>query len=436
MKITIHWFRRDLRLLDNTALNAALRSNKAVLPLFIFDTNIIEELDKDDARLSFIYNQLKKINHTLKQDYNSGVCIEKGCPEAVWKELLEHYDIAEVHYNRDYEPYAMQRDSAIKKMLQEAGVKVVSHRDHVAFEAHKILKKDKKPYTVYTPYKNQWLSHFKSTEHPVSGLADGTFAKYNKTFPALEELGFQPSSIPVPDWSLDKLDEYAAERDIPACDSTTHLGPHLRFGTVSVRQVLAQLKDHHQVFLSELIWREFFQQILVHFPQVVSRNFKPAYDNLAWRNDTTDFERWCTGTTGYPLVDAGMRQLNETGQMHNRVRMVCASFLCKHLLIDWRWGEAYFAQKLLDYELAANNGNWQWAAGTGCDAAPYFRIFNPWEQARKFDPQGLYIRRWVNELDSFQYPPPMVDHKQARARALASYKKALNEKRPPQETAY
>ncbi|MBS2212235.1 deoxyribodipyrimidine photo-lyase [Carboxylicivirga mesophila] len=423
-KITIHWFRRDLRLDDNTALNAALNSPYPVLPVFIFDTKIIEELPSDDARISFIYQQLNNINQYLQKRFKSCILIKYGDPLEQWQKLLTEYNIGEVHFNRDYEPYALQRDQAITDLLSKKGIKVSSHKDHVIFEAQEVLKKDGSPYTVYTPYKKQWLSYFNNENCRVTPVNNGNLLEAKTSLPALSSFGFQSSSISIPAWNFDNIPDYAANRDIPYLDHTSHLGPHLRFGTISIRQAIAQ-SSGSDVFLSELIWREFFMQIMVHFPQVIVHNFKRKYDGIQWQNNQADFQRWCNGQTGYPLVDAGMRQLNQTGFMHNRVRMVCASFLCKHLLIDWRWGESYFAQKLLDYELASNNGNWQWAAGTGCDAAPYFRVFNPTEQQRKFDPEFKYIRRWINEFDSFDYASPMVEHKSARLRALDAYKSAL-----------
>ncbi|MBR8535826.1 deoxyribodipyrimidine photo-lyase [Carboxylicivirga sediminis] len=423
-KITIHWFRRDLRLDDNIALNAALDSPYPVLPVFIFDTNIIEELPSDDARISFIYRQLDNINQDLQKRFKSCILVKHGDPLEQWQKLLTEYNIDQVHFNRDYEPYALQRDQALIELLSQKGIKACSHKDHVIFEAQEVLKKDGSPYTVYSPYKRQWLSHFNNEDFQINPIVKDSFLETNAPFPALSSFGFQSSSISIPACNFDNIPDYAANRDIPYLDHTSHLGPHLRFGAISIRQAIAQSSDS-EVFLSELIWRDFFMQIMVHFPQVIAHNFKRKYDGIQWQNSQADFQRWCNGQTGYPLVDAGMRQLNQTGFMHNRVRMVCASFLCKHLLIDWRWGESYFAQKLLDYELASNNGNWQWAAGTGCDAAPYFRVFNPIEQQRKFDSEFKYIRRWIDEFDSFDYPPPMVEHKSARHRALTAYKSVL-----------
>ncbi|MCU4157299.1 deoxyribodipyrimidine photo-lyase [Carboxylicivirga sp. A043] len=423
--ITIHWFRRDLRLEDNTALNTALKGQSPVLPLFIFDTNILDELAPNDARVNFIHKQLQHINKKLKLNYKSSVLIKYGNPIDIFQELAEEFNIESVHFNRDYEPYAIKRDKFVTDFLQKQSINVINYKDHVVFEAHEILKKDASPYTVYTPYKKQWLKHFKHIKlDSESGISDN-FLQQDFNFPPIELIGFRNSCINVPDYTLLSIDRYAEERDFPYLDSTSYLGPHLRFGTVSVRQILLQLKMEHTVFLSELIWREFFMQILFHFPYVVTQSFRKQYDDIKWRNNEVEFERWCQGQTGYPLVDAGMRQLNTTGCMHNRVRMVCASFLCKHLLIDWRWGEAYFANKLLDYELASNNGNWQWAAGTGCDAAPYFRIFNPTEQQRKFDPDFSYVRQWIEEFDTTSYPKPMVEHVMARKRALETYQTAV-----------
>jgi deoxyribodipyrimidine photo-lyase len=424
-KIAIHWFRRDLRLDDNTALNAALKGKNTVLPLFIFDTNILNELEKNDARVSFIYKQLQLINEELRLRYKSSLLIKYGNPQDVFNELTNEYNIESVHFNRDYEPYAIKRDASIKDFLHKKSINVKTFKDHVIFEAHEILKKDASPYTVYTPYKKQWFNHFEQIKLNHNSIKANNFVQINFNFPSLDSIGFRSSPVLVRDYSLAQIDNYAEERDYPYLDCTSYLGTHLRLGTVSIRQIILQLEKEHAIFLSELIWREFFMQILVHFPHVVNQSFKNQYDEIKWRNNEAEFELWCQGQTGYPMVDAGMRQLNATGLMHNRVRMVCASFLCKHLLIDWRWGEAYFAHKLLDYELASNNGNWQWSAGTGCDAAPYFRIFNPIEQQRKFDPQLKYVRQWVHDFDSLSYAKPMVEHSMARKRALETYQAAV-----------
>jgi len=427
MQISVFWFRRDLRLIDNTALHFALNSGFKVLPIFIFDTNILNELERNDARVNFIYNRLQLINNELIK-YNSTLLCLHGEPEIIWETLLKKYQIKKVLVNKDYEPYAKERDSRIKVLLHKQGIEFQSYKDQVIFEENEILKADGKPYTVYTPYRNRWMEHFrKALTAPLELSKFDNFIEITHSFPTLSELGFEKANIEVKDYNLTKISEYAQVRDFPAMDATSYLSPHLRFGTVSIRQIIAQLGPVHETFLNELIWREFFMQILFHFPGVVNQSFKPQYDNVKWRNNPEEFERWCNGETGYPMVDAGMRQLNQTGYMHNRVRMVTASFLCKHLLIDWRWGEAYFAKKLLDFELSSNNGNWQWAAGTGCDAAPYFRIFNPSEQLKKFDSQQEYIKKWVPEYGTILYPRPIVDHKMSRERALKAYKNALNE---------
>lgn len=423
MKTTIFWFRRDLRLNDNIALFEALSKKNNVVPLFIFDEHIIEELPSDDSRVHFIYKSLQSIHNQLQQ-YNSSLLVRKGKPEEVWANLLQEYTIDSVFMNRDYEPYAIKRDAEIKKLLDNHHIQLLSYKDQVIFEESEVMKADGTPYTVFTPYKNKWLSLFKSVDIKPS-INYKNFHQTLYHFPSLKELGRVASPIIVKDFSLDIVDDYETKRNFPALDSTSYLGPHLRFGTISIRQVITQLSNENAVFLSELIWREFFMQILFHFPKVVSHNFRAKYDGIKWLNQESDFQRWCKGTTGYPMVDAGMRQLNQTGYMHNRVRMVVASFLCKHLLIDWRLGEAYFAQKLLDYELASNNGNWQWAAGTGCDAAPYFRVFNPTEQAKKFDAQNEYIKKWIPEIDTDKYPEPMVDHSFARNRAINKYKSEI-----------
>lgn len=424
MKISVFWFRRDLRLEDNTALKYALDVGLPVLPIFIFDDNILGELSEDDPRVGFIYESLQLVHIKLVTRNSSLLCL-KGKPLQVWEDLLSKYEVAQVFANRDYEPYARERDQNIGELLTKRGVSFHLFKDQVIFEQDEILKDDGKPYTIFTPYKNKWLQRFQGiSNNSVSENPTEQWIRTQYQFPDLSELGFQQSSIRVKPFDLSQLNRYEAERNIPSKE-TTNLGPHLRFGTVSIRWIVSRVNAGEETFLSELIWREFFMQILYHYPHVVSQNFKPQYNRIAWRNNEKEFERWYRGETGYPLVDAGMRQLNETGYMHNRVRMVVASFLCKHLLIDWRWGEAYFAKKLLDYELSSNNGNWQWAAGTGCDAAPYFRVFNPTEQARKFDDELTYIKRWVPEYSNFGYPEPMVDHKLASKRAIEVYKKAL-----------
>jgi deoxyribodipyrimidine photo-lyase len=429
MKISVFWFRRDLRLKDNTALHYALISGFPVLTVFIFDRTILHDLPADDPRISFVYNALQSIHNKLLKKGSSLLCLV-GDPLTVWKELIGKYEIAGLYINRDYEPYALERDSKVKSLMGKNGITFHSFRDQVIFEQNEIVKDDGKPYTVYTPYKKKWLSHFRTqlNIYPKDSDKDNYY-KCNFHFPGLSEIGYKRSSIKVRDYDLTNLENYASTRNIPAKDSTSYLGPHLRFGTVSIRQVIAELNPADEIFLSELIWREFFMQILFHFPDVVNKNFKAQYDGIEWLNNDEEFKRWCQGNTGYGLVDAGMHQLNTTGYMHNRVRMVVASFLCKHLLIDWRWGEAYFARKLLDYELSSNNGNWQWAAGTGCDAAPYFRIFNPEEQQKKFDRELRYVKQWLPEFGTKDYPEPMVNHSYARQRALDIYKYALQTKK-------
>lgn len=425
-EVVIFWFRRDLRLEDNHGLYQALESGINVLPIFIFDEEILDHLEDTDPRLSFIHDQLKSINQKLKTK-GSSLKWYKGKPIEIWAEIVKEFTVKGVYCNEDYEPYAIKRDQTIKTYLEQQSIKINMFKDQVIFAKNEITKADGSPYTVYTPYKNKWRQTFNQNSiAPYPSQSIGQFYPCNFPFASLEQIGFKKSIINVSDYSLENLDEYEAIRNNPAKDKTSHLSPHLRFGTISIRQAVNKAKDH-EAFLNELIWREFFMQILFHFPFVVTNNFKKKYDGIEWRNNQKEFEKWKNGQTGYPMVDAGMRQLNATGYMHNRVRMVVAGFLCKHLLIDWRWGEAYFAQKLLDYELSANNGNWQWAAGTGCDAAPYFRVFNPSEQVKKFDPKLEYIRKWVDEIDSFDYPKAMVDHKTARLRAIETYKKGLNQ---------
>lgn len=424
--VTFFWFRRDLRLEDNVGLYQALQSGYPVLPVFIFDDAILEHLPKDDARVTFIYESLSKINEKLAE-FGSSLLVKKGKTQDVWQQLITEFEVKALFFNKDYEPYAINRDQHITELLAQNGVKVQAFKDQVIFEEAEITKTDGLPYTVYTPYKNKWLEKYKTiapvAEHDTNVFSENWLASAFE-FPSLSAIGFETSSIKVKPHNLTKIANYHETRDFPALDTTSYLSPHLRFGTVSVRKLVNWAARKNDVFLSELIWREFFMQILYHFPKVVQHNFKSAYDGIQWRNDEADFQRWCSGTTGYPMVDAGMRELNATGYMHNRVRMVVASFLCKHLLLPWQWGEAYFAQKLLDYDLSANVGNWQWAAGTGCDAAPYFRVFNPDIQLQKFDAKGHYIRKWIPEFD-LGYGAPMVEHAMARDRAIATYKAGI-----------
>jgi deoxyribodipyrimidine photo-lyase len=423
-KVNIFWFRRDLRLSDNHGLHQALNSSIPVIPIFIFDQKILDELPIDDARVNFIYDNLEKLNKQLKQTESSLLCLH-GTPEKIWSELVATFEIASVYTNEDYEPYAIQRDLTVKSFLASKNITFYNFKDQVIFEKKEVVKKDGLPYTVYTPYKNKWRNIFYG-EQLKDYKVDlwNNYYKFNFQFPTLAAIGFKKSKIKVLEYSIDNLHNYDIERNIPSLEKTSDLGPHLRFGTVSIRQLVLKLK-HNEVFFNELIWREFFMQILYNFPKVIDHNFKAKYDFIEWRNNKEEFEKWKTGTTGYPFVDAGIRELNATGYMHNRVRMIVAGFLTKHLLIDWKWGESYFAEKLLDYELSSNNGNWQWSAGTGCDSAPYFRIFNPTEQIKKFDPKLKYIRKWIPEFDSLEYPLPMVDHKFARERALRVYKEGL-----------
>ena len=428
MKISVFWFRRDLRLEDNTALHHALSSGYPVLPVFIFDLGILKELPEDDPRVSFVYNVLRTIHMRLLKKGSSLLCLY-GDTLKIWEDLIRKYKIAEIFFNKDYEPYALERDSRVIELLKKNKIAVNMFKDQVIFEQNDIMKDDGKPYTVYTPYKKKWLRYFRDLK--ITSFKDpnpGNYYICNIPFPGLEQTGFRQSSVKVRKYDISNLDNYHSTRDFPAMDSTSYLGPHLRFGTVSIRQVIDRQSPVNEVFLSELIWREFFMQIIYHFPDSARNNFKSQYNGIEWLNNTDEFERWCQGNTGYALVDAGMRQLNTTGYMHNRVRMAAASFLCKHLLTDWRWGEAYFAKKLLDYELSSNAGNWQWAAGTGCDAAPYFRVFNPVAQQKKYDRELEYVKKWLPEHGSAGYPRPVVEHSYARQRALHTYRFALQKK--------
>lgn len=445
-KVSIFWFRRDLRLEDNAGLYHALKGECPVLPLFIFDRNILDGLeDKKDARVEFIHNTIHELNGQLRE-LGGNILVRYGFPSEVWASLLREFDIRAVYANRDYEPYALQRDGQVQELLESKGIAFHTFKDHVIFEKGEIVKADGSPYTVFTPYSRRWREKLASrmatfvdaggNEEPVSFYLKPypTEDYFSRIFriepqpvPGLAEMGFEPAEIQVPPKvvSQDVIRNYDKTRDFPALDGASRLGIHFRFGTISIREKAWKAGRLNDTFLNELIWRDFYAMILAEFPQVATRSFKPQYDQIEWRNDETEFQKWCEGKTGYPIVDAGMRQLNQTGYMHNRVRMITASFLTKHLLIDWRWGEAYFAQKLLDYDLASNNGGWQWAAGSGTDAAPYFRIFNPASQQEKFDKDYRYVRRWVPEFGTPQYSKPMVEHKMARERCLEVYKRAL-----------
>ena len=432
-EVALFWFRRDLRLEDNNGLYKALTSGYPVIPIFIFDHEILKELPENDPRLSFIHQEVQTLNRTLKTDCGSGVGMYSGTPLQIIRELASSWNIKAVFTNRDYEPYARHRDSEIAEFLQGKGVEFHTFKDQVIYETDQITKEDGNPYVVYTPYKNKWKQQFAADAAPSNYPSENHLKHLLTTddLPSLslEALGFKKSEIKVPPYHLEsaRIENYEKTRNFPAVDGTSHLGPHLRFGTISIRQVLKKaLKPENETFWNELIWREFFMQILWHYPKTTTEAFKKPYDRIAWRNREDEFAKWKKGETGYALVDAGMRQLNATGYMHNRVRMLVASFLCKHLLIDWRWGEAYFAEKLLDYECSSNVGNWQWAAGSGVDAAPYFRIFNPMTQVDKFDKDHTYIQKWVPEFGTEAYCEKMVDHKMARERCLQTYKEALN----------
>ncbi len=426
----IFWFRRDLRLNDNHGLFTALVQHSSVLPIFIFDPEILEKLPKNDARVSFIYQRLKTLNKSL--DVNRQIQTFHGTPKDIFTRLITDHAIKAVYTNHDYEPYATNRDLGIKNILNQKKIEFKTLKDQVIFEKSEVTKDDGSPYKVYTPYSKKWLGHFNKNHiapYPSETLLENLVEIKEQQWVSLESMGFveADSKIAAYEIKADLIDSYEENRNTPSVAGTSRLGPYLRFGFLSIRSIVKNaLKSSNNTFLKELIWREFFMQILWHFPQTITQSFKPQYEAIKWRNNKEEFERWCQGKTGYPLVDAGMRELNQTGFMHNRVRMLVGSFLCKHLLIDWRWGEAYFAEKLHDFELSSNVNNWQWVAGCGVDAAPYFRIFNPTTQIAKFDKDHAYIKKWVPEYQELTYPKQMVDHKFARERCLETYKAALD----------
>ena len=430
-KIRVFWFRRDMRFEDNVGLYHALSGEFQVLPLFIFDKHILDELPKDDARITFIHDELQKMRSYLQEHHNSSIATYHDTPENAIKQLIEDFEVEAIYTNRDYEPYAQKRDAKIDALLAENGIEFHNFKDQVIFEKTEVEKNDGGMYLVFTPYMKQWKKEFKNIDfktYPSEDFLDKTYKNTRLPNVSLSDIGFERSSIKVPKHNLDKtlLKDYEETRNIPSIEGTSRLSPYLRFGTIGYRKVIEKaLSVKNETFLDELIWREFYKAILYHYPETQDRAFKPKYDRIEWRNNEEEFEKWKSGQTGYPIVDAGMRQLNETGWMHNRLRMVVGSFLCKHLLIDWRWGEAYFAKRLLDYEMSSNVGGWQWVAGSGVDAAPYFRVFNPYSQTDRFDKDKKFIKKWVPEFESDKYPEPMVEHKMARERCLETYKDAV-----------
>jgi deoxyribodipyrimidine photo-lyase len=429
-KVNIFWFRRDLRTDDNHGLFAALNAGLPVVPVFIFDPAILVQFpNPNDPRLTFIHRCLTDLNLEFEK-HGSSLQVYFSSPEVVFRQLATKYSVQCVFANTDYEPIAIERDLQVERLLNSLGIGFEALKDQVIFHHYDVVKADGSPYTVFTPYSKKWKEKLASEDiqfFESERLLDRLKPMSAGYFPELPEIGYQPQNLKFPDKNFDQLliENYAKTRDFPAVNGTSRLGIHLRFGTISIRKLTLFAQQYSAVFLNELIWRNFYMDILWHFPYSAKSSFKPAYDFIPWRNNESEFDRWCNGQTGYPLVDAGMRELNQTGYMHNRVRMVVASFLTKHLLIDWRWGEAYFAEKLLDYELASNNGGWQWASGSGCDASPYFRVFSPELQTKKFDHDLKYIRKWVPEYGTSAYPQPIVEHVFARNRAIETYRKAL-----------
>jgi len=429
MELCICWFRRNLRFDDNATLFHSLKSGFPVLPVFIFDPELISGLPNNDKRLIFIYEELVKLKLRF-ENQGSVLLVKIGRPEKIFEELIENYQVSAVYADIDYEPYSISRDQGIRELCQSKGIGFYGYSDHVLLDPAEVVKPDRSPYHVYTPYSKKWLEKYetvRSRNFPSEEWLDHLFQANPMEMPQQEHLNIQVNSVVFPSSEVDDqlIADYQKNRDFPGLDGTSRLGVHLRFGTISIRKLASRAFGLSSVFLNELIWREFYQMILFHHPEVVTRSFKPAFDQVQWLNRQEDFAAWCEGKTGYPLVDAGMRQLIQTGFMHNRLRMVTASFLTKHLLIDWRWGEAFFARYLLDYELASNNGGWQWAAGSGCDAVPYFRVFSPKSQQERFDPDESYIRQWLPEYKSEEtYIKPVVDHAFARNRAIEFLRKA------------
>lgn len=429
-ELSIFWFRRDLRLNDNAGLFEALKNSNSVLPLFIFDTEILEKLPgKEDKRVVFIHNAISKLQNEILK-VGSSMLVMHGSPLSIFEKLFNKYTITSVFANSDYEPTTIERDNKILDLLKSKGIVFKLFKDHVIFEKSEIVKEDGSPFKIFTPYSKVWKHKLKQVKIDMFS-SEKLLNNFYKTkpihIPSLDEIGFRNIEIIIQQPVIDKniIRQYHETRNFPYIKGTSNLSVHLRFGIISIRELVKIALDLNEQFLNELIWREFFMMILYHHPYVTNECFKKKYNYIVWRNNEEEFEKWYSGETGYPIVDAGMRELNETGFMHNRVRMIVASFLTKHLLIDWRWGEAYFAEKLMDFELSSNNGNWQWSAGCGCDAAPYFRVFNPLEQIKKFDANLIYTKKWVKNLNESDYPAPIVEHKFARERFLKIYKTTL-----------
>jgi deoxyribodipyrimidine photo-lyase len=431
MSTALFWHRRDLRTADNAGLYRALKSGHEVIPVFIFDRSILQQLPENDQRMIFIHRHVAELQREYRQ-LGTELQVHFGDPVALIPQIAKQSGAVAVYTNRDYEPYALQRDKKIFELLKENNIDFKGYKDHVILEKNEVMKGDGTPYTVYTPYMRRWketLTDFHLKPYPIEKYTQYlSKATATTILPTLQELGFEGIQVvdfPALEVPLEILSNYQNTRDIPSINGTSRLSVHLRFGTISIRRLAQIARDTNEKYFNELIWRDFYQMILFHFPHAAENAFKPAYDRIPWSRNEAHFEAWRNGKTGYPLVDAGIRELNATGFMHNRVRMVVASFLTKHLLLDWRWGAQYFAEKLLDFELASNSGGWQWAAGSGCDAAPYFRVFNPKLQLEKFDKELKYTKRWVPEYGTNQYPDPIVDHQTARQKAIDTYQSVL-----------
>ena len=429
----LFWHRRDLRIDDNKGLFDALKQNEIVHPIFIFDKSILDKLPNNDQRILFIYQEIESLKKSY-QNLGSDLWVYYGEPSEIIPKIAQELNCSSVYFNNDYEPYALQRDQEIQVSLNKIKIEFIGKKDHVIFEKNEVLKDDGKPYTIFTPYSRKWKANLKEEdlrEYSIEKYSGNLVQKQQgEALITLEEMGFESKVLhDFPDRIAKNeiLKNYHLSRNFPAVKGTSKLSLHLRFGTISIRKLALIAREQNETYLNELIWRDFYQMIIFHFPKSAENSFKAQYDKIIWEKNEVHFDSWCTGKTGYPIVDAGMRELNATGFMHNRVRMVVASFLTKHLLLDWRLGAAYFAEKLLDFELASNTGGWQWAAGCGCDAAPYFRVFNPQAQQEKFDKSFEYIKKWVPEYGTSSYPEPVIEHKFARERILQRFKSALNE---------
>lgn len=426
----LFWFRRDLRLKDNHGLFQALKSGRPVTCIYIFDTNRLSQLEKNDARITFIHNTLSDLKKEL-EEYGSTLDVRFGDPVKIFPHLIRVYNFRQVFANHDYDSYSTELDHKVRNLLMEHSIKFRSFKDHVIFEKNEIIDSKNEPYVTFDPYFKKWkksITFNKVFNYKSEFYLKNLFNMSPIEFPTINQIGFEKSKIEFnsPSLSLSTIKNYDKTKTFPGIkNGTSRIGIHLRYGTISVRECVNFALSHNDSWLTELIWRDFYNQILFHFPHIENSSFKKSYDKIKWENNEELFQKWCEGNTGYPLVDAGMRELKNTGYMHSQIRIIVSSFLCKNLRIDWRWGERYFSKHLLDFDLASNIGGWQGAAGSGVESTPYFQVSNPLKQTHSFDPQLTYIKKWVPEFKNPDYPKPIVDFIESREICFKMYKKAI-----------